>query len=249
MTNGSSTLEEQVGTRASAPPYIPYLTFRNFIEWLESDGIPLRFDRTAWSKKYSGSTGPQLLNGLRFLNLLQGEVPTGVLERVVEAKGEDRKELLRGLFHEAYDAIRFKDLPRATPGMLREWITTYGIDGDTVRKAESFFINAAKDLDIPISSGLKKLARNRPAQGSTRTPRPPTREKPGRQPREGSAPPDPPAPPVPPGGDDKAEAQASLMLWGLFKRLPAPGKVFSRDEREAWVEAARTLFNLEYKDA
>ena len=247
MSNDNNALEEQVGTRG-APPYIPYLTFRNFIDWMETEGVPLRLDRSVWARRYSGSTGSQLLVGLRFLGLLQGEEPTARLEKIVEAKGEDRRELLRELLQSAYDAVRFDDLPRATPAMLREWIAGYGIDGDTVRKAESFFINAAKDLDIPMAGGLRKMARNRPAQVTARTPRSATRGRSGRQLPQETTPP-PPSPPVSLGGDDRAEAQASLMLWGLFKRLPAPGDFFGRDDREAWVEAARTLFNLEYKDA
>ena len=248
MSIDNSAPEGQVGARG-APPYIPYLTFRNFIDWLESDGIPLRMDRSVWSRRYSGSTGPQLLTGLRFLGLLQGEEPTAALERIVEARGEDRAALLRELFQSAYELVRFDALPRATPAMLWEWLTAYGIDGDTVRKAESFFINAAKDLDIPLAGGLRKMARNRPPQATGRAPRSPARGRSARQTAEGSTPASLPPPPAPLAREDRAEAEASLMLWGLFKRLPAPGEVFGKDDREAWVEAARTLFNLEYKDA
>ena len=242
-TIGNGT-EEQAEARSASPPYISYLTFKHFIQWLETDGIPLQFDRTAWEKKYSGSTGPQLLTGLRFLGLLKGERPTSELERVINSQGEERNDLLRNTFRRSYSAINFDDLPRATPGMLKEWLTSYGIEGDTVRKAESFFVNAAKDLDIQISNGLRKLARNRPQGTAKRTSRRDT--KPSQlnkqAPRQEVK--------AQPSTEiiDRAEAQNSLMLWGLFKRLPAPGGEFTSAQREAWLDAAKTLFNLEYKD-
>ena len=236
--------EEQTEAKPASPPYIPYLTFKNFIQWLETDGIPLQFDRTAWEKKYSGSTGPQLLTGLRFLGLLKGERPTSELDCVMNAQGDDRNALLRDTFQRSYNIINFDDLPRATPGMLRNWLTQYGIEGDTVRKAESFFVNAAKDLDIPISNSLRKMARNRPQGTTKRSSRRDT--KPSQ-----STPPVPEQdvkPQYPRELTDRAEAQDSLMLWGLFKRLPTPGKEFTISQREAWLEAAKTLFNLEYED-
>ena len=242
--SGNDGIEERTETRVASPPYIPYLTFKNFIQWLEADGVPLRFDRSAWEKKYSGSTGPQLLTGLRFLGLLKGEAPTPELERLIGARGKERGILLREIFEHSYSAINFEELPRATPGMLRTWIESYGIDGDTVRKAESFFVNAAKDLDIQVSNALRKLARNRPQGTARRTiRRDPKASQVNRQLPEQEVKALPTVVPA-----DRAEAQDSLMLWGLFKRLPVPGSEFPSAERDAWLDAAKTLFNLEYKD-
>ena len=242
-----NSTEGHAEAKGTSPPYIPYLTFKNFIQWLEVDGIPLQFDRTAWEKKYSGSTGPQLLTALRFLGLLREERPTPELERVIEVRGEDRKNLLRDVLKDAYTAVNFEELPRATPGMLRTWMMSFGIEGDTVRKAESFFVNAAKDLDIPLSPNLRKLARNRAPgtikQATRRDPKPQqssNRVNPAENEENHY--------PVIPTELDKADAQSSLMLWGLFKRLPPPRSEFSGHEREAWLEAAKTLFNLEYQD-
>ena len=163
---GRAVADVQQGEQSLSPPYISYLSFKNFLQWLDDEGVPLRFDRSSWDKKYSGSTGPQLMNGLRFLGLLKSEKPEPDLERLVEAKGEDRKAVLREIFRQRYIAINFDELPRATTGMLRDWFNYYGIEGDTVRKAESFFINAAKDSDVPMSNALRKMARNRSAKSS-----------------------------------------------------------------------------------
>ena len=228
---------------------MPYLTFKNFFQWLDAEGVPLRFDRTAWEKRYSGSTGSQLLTGLRFLGLLDGERPTQELETIIEAKGDDRDDLLKERIRDAYSPeVDFPALPRATAGMLDEWLKSYGIEGDTARKAASFFVNASKDLDIPISTGLRKLARNRPSGPAKRTQpkeRAALREQ---KPAQTNEPSGIEVRSVPAVFADTAEAQSSLMLWGLFRRLPAPGSEFPRQEREIWLEAAKTLFNLEYKD-
>ena len=230
-----------------SPPYVSYLTFKNLLEWLETEGVPLRFDRSFWSKKYSGSIGPQLMSGIRFLGLLVEESPTPLLESLVNVNGDDRKESLRAIYRKAYEAVDFNALQRATPGMLREWFGSYSIDGTTLRKAESFFINALKDAEEPLSNSLRKLARNKTGGGTTsgstasRKSRP-KKEPPVEPPKEGNG--GSHVPEIPP---DLADAQASLMLWGLFKRLPKPGSVFPEPERQSWLEAAKTLFNLEYK--
>ena len=233
--------------RPLSPPYVSYMTFRNLLEWLETEGVPLRFDRSFWNKKYSGSIGPQLMSGIRFLGLLVEEKPTPLLESLVNANGDDRKESLRAIYRKAYEAVDFDALQRATPGMLHEWFGSYSIDGTTLRKAESFFINALKDAEQPLSNSLRKLARNKAGGGTTSASTDP------RKSRTKKAPPIEPTkerngeshtPEIP---TDLADAQESLMLWGLFKRLPKPGAVFSTPERESWLEAAKTLFNLEYK--
>ena len=186
--------------------------------------------------------------GIRFLGLLHEDKPTPLLESLVNARGDDRKESLRTIYRGAYGAVDFDALQRATPGMLREWFESYHIDGTTLRKAESFFINALKDAEEPLSNSLKKLARNKAGGGATSGSTSPRRVRPQRESQ-----PKPPqsqeiAPPKIESRSDWADAQESLMLWGLFKRLPPPGSEFPSYERTSWLEAAKTLFNLEYKD-
>jgi hypothetical protein len=155
---------DQDKRKTASPPYISFLTFTNFLEWIEKEGIPLRFDRSFWQSKFSGSTGPQLISGLRFLGLLEKNKPATDLENVIKAKGDDRKAALRQIVQRSYTAINFDELSRATPSMVAEWFQSYKLEGDTLRKAESFFIKACKYMDIPLSSALRKKARNRQSQ-------------------------------------------------------------------------------------
>ena len=241
--------QEHEENKVNSPPYVSYLTFRNFIQWLETEGVPLRLDRSAWEKKYSGSTGLQLLSTLRFLGLLQDETPTRELERLVEVPSEERNGVLIEIFKRAYSKIPYDDLRRATPGMLNNWMASYGIKGDTLRKAESFFVNAAKDLGIPISNGLSKTARNRPSGSSKRASSRATTRAQKKNTSANSESTQPTVVEQPPTiSTDRAVAQDSLLLWGLFKRLPPPGTEFSSDHRETWLSTAKSVFNLEYKE-
>ena len=151
-------------SKALTPPYISFLMFLNCVEWLEQAGIPHRIDRSFWSQRYSGSSGPQVLTALRFLRLLENDRPRPKLEQLVQAKGEERKAILQEILQEAYTHVNFDLLSRATPGMVNEWISRYPGEGDTKRKMESFFVNALKYTEYPLPPALKKMARNRPSK-------------------------------------------------------------------------------------
>jgi hypothetical protein len=155
--------------RMASPPYISFLTFKNMIDWLEREKIPLRFDRSFWQKKYSGSVGPQLMTGLRFLGLLKGDLPQPDLELLVESRGDERKDRLAEILRRNYTTINFEELTRATPSILAGWFRNCNLEGDTLRKAESFFINACKYAEIPLSNAIRKKARNKIAKAGVAT--------------------------------------------------------------------------------
>ena len=146
------------------PPYVSFTTFRSLISWLETEGVPHRFDRSFWHAKFSGSTGTQLVAALRFLGLLSGDTPQSDLERLVRASRPERQQMLTRLLSDSYHSVRFDELPRATPAMVREQFASYPVDGNTLRKAVSFFVNAAKEADIPLSNAVRKMARSKGAR-------------------------------------------------------------------------------------
>lgn len=148
--------------RLPAPPYVSFLTFLHLVIWLETEGIPLRYDKSFWESKFSGSKGAQLLASLRFLNLINGAQTKPDLARLVAARGDDRKRVLSQLLQNSYSTVEFDKLSRATPAMLDEWFSGYSIDGDTRRKAVSFLINALKYVEHPLSPSLSRKARNKP---------------------------------------------------------------------------------------
>jgi hypothetical protein len=144
-----------------APPYVSFSTVKNLLDWLGSEGVPLRLDRSFWQGKYSGSTGTQLMAALRFLGLLQGDRPMPDLESLVEATTGDRRFILKELLKDSYGAVPFEELERATPAMLRGWFRAYPIGGHTLRKAISFFVHAAREAEMPMSNAVRKMAKSK----------------------------------------------------------------------------------------
>lgn len=138
------------------PPYLPYKTFRNFIEGLRG-GVPGRIDRTVMPR-YSGAVQSMLLGALRYLKLTNPDgSPKPLLTKLAEAESGDRQTLLRDMLRAAY-SFMFNgsiNLQNATSKQVQEAFAGAGVSGDTVRKAVAFFLAAAKDADIPLSPYLK----------------------------------------------------------------------------------------------
>jgi len=145
----------------SAPPYIGFLAFLNTLEWLERENVPLRFDRSFMGDRFNGSKGAQLMAALRFLSLINGSRTKPDLEKLVVAKGDDRKTVLLDILRNSYPSVQFDQLSRTTPSMLSQCFDIYGIDGHTKRKAEAFFINAIKFTGHPLSPSLSRRTRVR----------------------------------------------------------------------------------------
>lgn len=162
MVSNGEISETGAQDKQPAPPYISYVTFKNSVTWLESECVPVRFDRSFWGSKFAGSTGIQLMSALRFLGLLDGDKPQPDLHRLVEKKGQDRKAVLKEIITKRYTKVNFEHLKGATPSMVDEWFRGYpSIDGSTIRKAVSFFINACKEAGIELSKSVSKKARIR----------------------------------------------------------------------------------------
>jgi hypothetical protein len=157
MTNEAVPAERD--REVIAPPYVSFSTFKTLLDWLRSEGVPLRLDRSFWQGKFSGSTGAQLMAALRFLGLLKGDRPLEDLEGLVAASMDDRRFILKELLKDSYAAVPFDDLDRATPAMVRRWFRAYPVDGHTMRKAISFFVNAAREAEMPMSGAVRRMVR------------------------------------------------------------------------------------------
>ena len=107
--------------------------------------------------------------------------------------------------------------------------------------------NRARNGAASVPAGIAKKARNKPSPGKPAT----NRSSNGRAEKPKDPIPDEkPNPPKDSGGKADIElpvASQSLMLWGLFQSLPAPGAVFDDVEQEKWIGAAKAIFAVEYK--
>jgi glutathione S-transferase len=153
-------------------PYVPYRTLLNLREGLRQ-GIPQRIDRSVM-RSIGGTIQRQLIHALRYLQLTDDNgIPQEDFIKWVRAEGEERQKILRGILREAYHFIIGEntsgfDLATATPKQLTEKFQAFGIHGDTVRKAEAFFLNAASDADITVSAYIKPVRQRREGVRSSR---------------------------------------------------------------------------------
>ncbi|MBI4304877.1 MAG: DUF5343 domain-containing protein [Chloroflexi bacterium] len=134
------------------PPYVPYRTFRNFLEILLKEGIPARIDRSVWGERVSGSNGIQLMTALKVLGLVNQEGrPSADLERLVKLDGDPRRRILRSILERHYGPVMNLDLPRATKSQFRDVFRMFGTNEAVLAKCERFFVQAALDAGIELS--------------------------------------------------------------------------------------------------
>jgi hypothetical protein len=151
------------------PPYVSYATFKNFLASVK-DLIPARIDSThPFMVGQSGSAQSFLMSALRFFGLVDGKVPTERLKKFAQSEGEERKELWKTMFSEAYRPVLGDlDLTTATAGMIHDKFREQDLTGDTINKCFSFFIAGAEEAGIPLAKHLKAGART---GGGPRKPR------------------------------------------------------------------------------
>lgn len=155
------------------PPYVPYKSFSNYIDTLKQNGLPSHIEKAVLPASMSGSLQNQMLAAFRGLSLIQSDgQPTQILEELVQSDDSQRQEVLRKILINAYPTL-FKDpnfdLSRTTEPKLKSKIEELGISGDTVRRAMLFFIQAAKEAGIPLSSYVIDIAKRRSSTKSSST--------------------------------------------------------------------------------
>jgi hypothetical protein len=145
------------GATQRTAAYVPWRTFRNALDRLISEGLPNRVDKSVFSN-FSGSSQTQLLAALKFLDLIDdNQVPTETLRTIATVDEGQRRELLQSIITSAYGDLVALDLTRATPEQLSRTLSTvYGLTGTTARKAEAFFLSAAREVGIPLSKFIDK---------------------------------------------------------------------------------------------
>jgi hypothetical protein len=146
-------------TRSSGtPPYTSYRTFKTFIEDLHEHGVPSRIDRSVLTR-FSGVVGTQLIHALRFLGLIEDHGrPTERLKELVSAHGAGHwPEKLLALLRQGYAPMFAIDLETATPSHFNEaFRRAFPAADAVVQKCVTFFLYAASDAGVKISSRVLK---------------------------------------------------------------------------------------------
>ena len=134
--------------------YVPFKTFTAALEGFERH-MPAQIDNSVWPT-YSGAIRSQLLGALKFLNLIDDlGHPTATLKTLVEDKA-NRKPMLRKILESSYKPVVSAGLQHMTPKMFDDLMDAYGMTGDTQKKVSSFFLQAAKYAELPMSPLLQK---------------------------------------------------------------------------------------------
>jgi hypothetical protein len=154
---------------------VPYLPWKTFISVLESFSkfLPDHVHPSMWPT-YSGGVKGQVLATLKFLKLIQEDgAPTPLLRKIASSEDKAWPPLIREALKESYVSLMACDLTKATPGSFDAEVRKFGQDGDTHRKAASFFLQAAKYAGVPLSPLLTRKG----GLSSTRTKKPKAAKK------------------------------------------------------------------------
>lgn len=144
--------EDARDTKGPQWPYTSFKTLNNLIQRFAADeAIPARIDRSV----LPGSEGQktQVMAAMRFLGLIgeNGEVTPALTSLVNDEK--TRPQQMQKLLEEHYpEATRLAKM-HATTKQLEESFT--GLTGDTLRKAMTFYLHAAKYANHPVSKHFK----------------------------------------------------------------------------------------------
>lgn len=155
--------EEQPQTATPTPMYASYGAFTAMLDWFgKLPDVPVQLDRSL--EHFAGNVGGQMLTGLRFLGLLEGDHPTELLVELARAEEDKRKSVMMRILRNAYGEQLIEEISRMTPLVLEQRIEALGVTGSTNRKACGFLVNALRDADFKVPPAIGKRYRNRPSR-------------------------------------------------------------------------------------
>jgi len=154
-------MPDKNGAKKKLPPYVPFKTLFNFFDGLKIT-TPPKIDRSLM-ESMSGSLQSHVILALEYLGLTERDgTTTEMLNRIVHAEGEERREILKEILTDSYPFLfqgEFQ-LDRATDRQFREAFEQTGVTGDTARKAIVFFIKAAKAAGVRLSPHINVRTRS-----------------------------------------------------------------------------------------
>jgi hypothetical protein len=225
--------------KTNSPAYGSFRTLITFLNDIrEGGGVPQHIDRNMMAK-FSGSAKAELMSGLRFLGLIDGDGrPSNGFERLTMASDEDRKQVLDEILRTPY-AFVFEapnvDLARASSQQVADLFRAQSISGSTLARAMTFFLAASKEAGIKVSHHVKPPQTAKTGAGRVRKEKlvdPPTS----------------PTPPTPPSGRTFREKDDEDPDVHRFQ-LPIPGKpsvevlIPKSLDSDDW-DMFKTMFNI-----
>ncbi len=149
-----SQFEIMASETSIVPPYVPYRTFRTFLESL-AISMPDRIDRSVFDSKFSGTATSQITSALRALKLVDADGrPSEALYQLARTEGEQHHKVLEQVLKSYYTPVFRLDLEHATKAQFREAMREFGCTESMLIKCETFFIHAARHAGVALSPYL-----------------------------------------------------------------------------------------------
>lgn len=151
-------MEKTDAERKPTVAYVPFKTFMSALDALKSS-VPANINRSVWPTT-NGVMVSQLIGAFKFLGLIHPDGrPTDELHHLVENSGDDQKRVLANLLTTRYTFANPKELLKMDPNTLNNKMREYGINGATLNRATTFFLQAARYAGVPLSPYLTKKTR------------------------------------------------------------------------------------------
>jgi Family of unknown function (DUF5343) len=150
------TEQSDGSTTKLAPPYFPWPALSTLVQRMATEGPPTRIDKS-YLDTHSGGMQKAILNGLRWLELISEDGRlTDAFIQLVQADEADRKEAIAQLLRFRYGPIIELGTQNATQLELEDaFKAQFGAQGETRRKAVSFYLKAAAYAGVPVSRNWK----------------------------------------------------------------------------------------------
>jgi hypothetical protein len=147
------------------PPYLAFNRFKEFLDRLADDGVPTHINRQYYGEFLQGIDESYIMGALRFFDLLEGDdQATDDLRRLAMNQDGERTQLLATRLEVYYaDVLALTgDLALATREQLdRAFDGVFDAGETTLRKAATFFVNAAQYANMPLSDRVTGRTRSR----------------------------------------------------------------------------------------
>lgn len=144
--------------KSLTPAYTSYKSFNNLINDLRENGLPNHITRSVVKGSNSGKA--MMLSSLRSLGLIRDDLtPEPALKKLVEGEAEYANtlgEVIRASYPFLFDGSI--DLANTTTEKVVEKFRDAGASGSTISKGMAFFLAAAKEAGISVSSRVKSMA-------------------------------------------------------------------------------------------
>jgi len=148
----------------TVPPYVPHSTFTSFINGLKKAGLPSHIDRSLMTNM-SGSGQSAMLAAIKSMGLVNSDSePMPNLTIIVEGSEEEYVGAMQTVVKHTYPFLfdGSVDIENTTSKKVEDRFRLAGASGSTLTKTISFFLAAAKEAGIAVSSHVKapKLVRS-----------------------------------------------------------------------------------------